>query len=322
MSNVLCLDIVHGYMLSASLQNLNLHHLRYFWAAAKWGGVVRASEWLKVAQPSVSTQIRELESSLGERLLERRGRGVALTETGRRVFEHAERIFGSCSELIAELAGETPHRPRVFSVGVTDAIPKLVAHQLLAPVLAPRSSRDEATAVLCREGSAQSLLPALLAHDLDLLLADAPLSALGETRVYSHLLGKSPVSFFGSPDLVPRRRSRADSPFASIAGVPLLLPGRQNALRRMLDHAFEKAGFTPRIVGEFDDTALMKVFGQHGAGLFPAPDALAKQIRQQYGVRPVLRLDLVERFFAVTVDRRLRHPAATAMLERAETLFA
>lgn len=321
MSNVLYLDIVPRYMLTASLQNLNLHHLRYFWATAKWGGVVRASEWLKVAQPSVSTQIRELESSLGEPLLERKGRGVALTETGRRVFEHADRIFANCAELIAELSGETPHRPRVFSVGVSDAIPKLVAHQLLAPALQAGSANEEAMAIVCREGSAQSLLPALLAHDLDLLLADTPQSASGDARVYSHLLGKSPISFFGDPRLLAGKKRGAPL-FAPLAGAPLLLPGRQNALRRTLDHAFEKAGFTPRIVGEFDDTALMKVFGQHGAGLFPAPVALAKQIRKQHGVGPVLRLDIVERFFAITVERKLRHPAAAAMLERAETLFA
>ena len=309
-------------MMTTSLQNLNLHHLRYFWAAAKWGGVVRASEWLKVAQPSVSAQIRELESTLGEPLLERKGRGVVPTETGRRVFEHADRIFTSCAELIAELSGETPPRLRVFAVGVTDAIPKLVAHQLLAPALRVRSDHHEEMAVVCREGSPQSLLPALLTHELDLLLADTPQPSAAGAAVYSHLLGRSPVSFFGRPELLARKRKAETNPFAPLVGAPLLLPGRQTAMRRALDHAFEKAGFTPRILGEFDDTALMKVFGQHGAGLFPAPAALAKQIWKQHGVRPVLRLDVIERFFAITVERKLKHPAATAMLERAETLFA
>lgn len=309
-------------MLSVSLQSLNLHHLRYFWAAAKWGGVVRASEWLRVSQPSVSVQIGELEATLGEPLLERRGRGMVLTETGRRVFEHADRIFANCADLIAELSGTASPKPRVFAVGVSDAVPKLVAHQLLAPALASRAGKEEATAIVCREGSAQGLLPALLSHELDLLLTDAPHVATGGATVYSHLLGRSPVSFFGRRDLLARRVKAGTGPFATLAGAPLLLPGRQNALRRVLDHAFEKAGFTPRIVGEFDDTALMKVFGQNGAGLFPAPVALARQIRKQHGVGPVLSLEIVERFFAVTVERKLRHPAATAMLERAETLFA
>jgi LysR family transcriptional activator of nhaA len=309
-------------MLATSLQNINLHHLRYFWAAAKWGGVVRASEWLKVAQPSVSAQIRELESTIGEALLERKGRGVVPTETGRRVFEHADRIFTNCAELIAELSGETAPSLRVFAVGVTEAIPKLVAHQLLAPVLRLRGADNEAMAIVCREGSPQSLLPALLSHDLDLLLADTPQPPAEGAAVYSHLLGKSPVAFFGKPELLARKRKGHPGLFATLAGAPLLLPGRQNAMRRALDHAFEKAGFTPRIRGEFDDSALMKVFGQHGAGLFPAPEALAKQIWKQHGVRPVLRLDVIERFFAITVERKLKHPAATAMLERAETLFA
>lgn len=309
-------------MINTSLQNLNLHHLRYFWAAAKWGGVVRASEWLKVAQPSVSAQIRELEATIGEPLFARKGRGLVTTETGRRVFEHADRIFNSCAELIAELSGATAPRLRVFSVGVTEAIPKLVAHQLLTPALRLRGDRNAAMAIVCREGSPQTLLPALLSHDLDLLLADTPQTSDGGAAVYSHLLGKSPVAFFGKPELLARKRKGEAGPFASLAGAPLLLPGGQNAMRRTLDHAFEKAGFTPRILGEFDDSALMKVFGQHGAGLFPAPTALAKQIWRQHGVRPVLDLDIIERFFAITIERRLKHPAATAMLERAETLFA
>ncbi len=293
---------------------LNYHHLRYFWAVVREGGITRASERLHVSQPAISAQLRELERSLGARLYTRSGRSIVLTDVGRLVFQYAEQIFGIGKELLEVVSGRSAPRPRALSIGIVDAVPKLIVYRLVEPAL----RLEPAVRVVCVEGKLDRLLADLATHHLDLVLSDAPAPASAKVKAWSHLLGESGVGFFGVPAFRSLRRRFP----GSLSSVPLLMPAEAATLRRSIDRWFEAHGVTPNIVGEFEDSALMKVFGQKGLGLFPAPLALARDIKAQYGAELVGRLDgLVERAYAITVERRLKHPAAVAISESALALF-
>lgn len=293
---------------------LNYHHLRYFWAVVREGGITRASERLHVSQPAISAQLRELERSLGARLYTRSGRSIVLTDVGRLVFQYAEQIFGIGKELLEVVSGRSAPRPRALSIGIVDAVPKLIVYRLVEPAL----RLEPAVRVVCVEGKLDRLLADLATHHLDLVLSDAPAPASAKVKAWSHLLGESGVGFFGVSAFRSLRRRFP----GSLSSVPLLMPAEAATLRRSIDRWFEAHGVTPNIVGEFEDSALMKVFGQKGLGLFPAPLALARDIKAQYGAELVGRLDgLVERAYAITVERRLKHPAAVAISESALALF-
>jgi len=293
---------------------LNYHHLRYFWAVVREGGITRASERLHVSQPAISAQLRELERNLGARLYTRSGRSIVLTDVGRLVFQYAEQIFGIGKELVEVVTGRSAPRPRALSIGIVDAVPKLIVYRLVEPAL----RLEPAVRVVCVEGKPDRLLAELATHHLDLVLSDAPAPASAKVRAYSHLLGESGVGFFG----VAAFRSLKRHFPKSLSGVPLLMPTEAATLRRSIDRWFEGHQVTPNIVGEFEDSALMKVFGQKGLGVFPAPLALARDIKAQYGAELVGRLlGLTERAYAITVERRLKHPAAVAISESALALF-
>jgi len=293
---------------------LNYHHLRYFWAVVREGGITRASERLHVSQPAVSAQLRELERSLGARLYTRSGRSIVLTDVGRLTFQYAEQIFSIGKELVEVVTGRSAPRPRALSIGIVDAVPKLIVYRLVEPALRLKP----AVRVVCVEGKLERLLADLATHQLDLVLSDAPAPASAKVRAYSHLLGESGVGFFGLPSFRTLKRHFPKS----LSGVPLLMPVEAATLRRSIDRWFEGHEVAPSIVGEFEDSALMKVFGQKGLGLFPAPLALARDLKAQYGAELVGRLlGLTERVYAITVERRLRHPAAVAISESALALF-
>ena len=293
---------------------LNYHHLRYFWAVVREGGITRASERLHVSQPAISAQLRELERSLGARLYTRSGRSIVLTDVGRLTFQYAEQIFGIGKELVEVVTGRSAPRPRALSIGIVDAVPKLIVYRLVEPALRLKP----AVRVVCVEGKPERLLADLATHHLDLVLSDAPAPASSKVRAYSHLLGESGVGFFGVASFRGLKRHFP----RSLSGVPLLMPTEAATLRRSIDRWFEGHEVTPNIVGEFEDSALMKVFGQKGLGLFPAPLALARDIKAQYGADLVGRLEgLTERAYAITVERRLKHPAAVAISESALALF-
>ncbi len=290
---------------------LNYHHLLYFWTVARLGGVARASEELRLTQATISAQLKSLEASLGEKLFRKSGRHLALTETGKLVFRYADEIFSLGQELLGTLKGRPEGSLARLNVGVADVMPKLVAYQLIEPAL----KLKDAYRIVCREGTNPELLAALAVHDLDVVLTDAPIDPALNVRAFHHLLGECDVFLFANAKLAATYRR--DFP-GSLGGAPFLLPTRNTILRRSLDQWFDHRNIQPKIVAEFEDNALLMVFGQHGAGIFAAPSAIKQEVERKYDVKVIGEVSSVrERFYAVSLDRKLRHPAVVAISEAA-----
>jgi LysR family transcriptional activator of nhaA len=294
---------------------LNYHHLLYFWTVAREGTIARASEELRLAQPTISGQIRVLEDHLGEKLFQRSGRNLVLTDMGRLVYRYADDIFGLGRELMDTLKDRPTGRPMRFQVGVADEVTKIIAYRLLEPAM----RLPQPVHIVCRDGAPERLLTDLATHSLDLVIADTPISPAIKVKAFSHPLGETPVTVFGTAKLAAARRKGFPR---SLDGAPFLVPTIGKTLRRTLDHYFEQEGLRPRIVAELDDSALLTTFGQAGAGLFVAPSVLEKEVARQYGVMIVGRLESVrERYFAISVERRLKHPAVVAISEAANEML-
>lgn len=294
---------------------LNYHHLLYFHATAREGSMTAAAKKLRLAQPTLSGQIKQLEDALGEPLFERRGRRLELTATGRVVYHYADEIFGLGQELMQAVRGRPSGRPLRLSVGVSDALPKLAVYRLLEPVL----SLEGGVRLDCRDGDVPTLLTELGAHRLDLVLSDAPLPSGSGIRAYSHALGECGITFFARADLANELRPGFPR---SLDGARVLLPGPDNAMRRGLGEWFDRLDLVPDIVGEITDSALLKAFGQAGAGVFAAPTAVATEVAEQYHVAAFGQTDDVrERFWAISAERRIRHPAVGAVVTGAQKLF-
>jgi len=286
---------------------LNYHHLFYFYMVAKHGGIARAGVELRLRPPTLSAQVRQLEESLGEKLFSREGRRLVLTEFGRVVYGYAEEIFSLGREMQDSVRGRRGVRGVRLVVGVADAVPKLVALRLLRPALAI----PEPLKIVCVEDRHDRLLAALALHELDVVLADAPAAAGLGVRAFNHLLGECGISFFAAPGVARRLGGRFP---ASLDGAPFLAPTDETALRRSLETWFEAQGVRPRIVGEFEDSALLKAFGQDGVGVFAAPSVIETEIARQHGVRVLGRTDRIrERFYAISAERRLKHAAVVAL---------
>lgn len=296
---------------------LNYHHLLLFWTVARAGSVARACEQLELAQPTISGQIRALEEALGEKLFTRSGRGLARTEMGQVVYRYADEIFSLGRELSSVIEGRPRGRPARLHVGLSDSVPKLIAYRILEPAL----GLEEPVQIVCHEAGPDRLAALLTSHRLDLMLADAPLSAAVRVRAFNHLLGSCGVTFLAVRPLAAR--FGRDFP-ASLDGAPFLLPLETSVLRRSLEQWFEDNGIRPQVVGEFQDSALLNTFGQAGAGVFAAPAAIEEETRRRYGVAVVGRTEAMqERFYAISVERRLKHPAVLAICESARAkLFA
>lgn len=296
---------------------LNYHHLLYFWTVAREGSLVAAGKALKLSHPTLSAQIRALESRLDEQLFTRAGRGLVLTEMGRVVYRYADEIFSLGREMLDTVNGRSGGRPLRLDVGVADVVPKLVVRRLLQPAL----GGPEPVRLVCHEGRYEKLLADLTLHTLDLVIADAPLPPGSGVRAFHHLLGETSVSFFATKPLAARHRRGFPG---SLDGAPLLLPLEGSPLRRALNQWFERHGVAPRVVAEFEDSALLKVFGTDGVGIFPAPTVLEADVARQYGVQVVGRVPEVrERFYAISVERKLKNPAVVAISEAARhDLFA
>jgi LysR family transcriptional regulator, transcriptional activator of nhaA len=291
---------------------MNFKHLHYFWAAAKAGGIVRAGEQLHVSPQTLSGQIKLLEDRLGCALFRKAGRGLELTDEGRTALAYADQIFALGTELEARLgqarAGE---QSLVFHVGIADSVPKAVAYRLIEPALAV----SDEVRLICHEGRFADLLGQLAVHRLDLVIADEPMGRQVSVKAFNHLLGSTAMSFFAAPTL----KRTLEGPFPQcLDGAPMLLQGSTSAMRQRFDFWLAAHKLRPRVIGAFDDAALMKAFGGEGRGVFMTPTVLESETAAQYGVRVVGRTEeLVEEFYAVSVERRITHPCVAAITARA-----
>lgn len=295
---------------------INYKHLHYFWVVAKQGGIARASERLHLTPQTISGQLSLLEENLGEALFNRVGRNLELTETGRLALSYAEEIFALGGELEEVVRNLPDGRPLVFKVGVADVVPKSIAYRLLAPAL----QLPESVRIVCRENTIESLLAELALHRIDLVISDSPIPHDINVRGFNHQLGECGISFFAMPELAQKLGS--DFP-QCLEGAPMLLPGEMTMAQSRLLKWFDKHRLHPHIVGEFDDSALMKAFGQAGVGVFIAPTPIAQEVKQQYGAIVIGQTDEVrEQFYAISVERKISHPAVVAITETArEWLF-
>jgi LysR family transcriptional activator of nhaA len=301
----------------SSLQALNFNHLRYFWVVAREGGLVQAGKVLHLSHPTLSTQIHALEDALGEKLFTKAGRRLALTEVGRVAYRYAEEIFGLGNELVDAVQGRAAGRPAKLVVGVADVLSKLLVRRLLQPAVAA----SETVRLVCREGSFDRMLADLAQHALDVVIADSPVPSGSAIRAHTHLLGECGVALFGSAALVgPRRRGFP----GSLDRAPVLLPAESLSLRRALNQWFDRHGIRPRVVAEFEDAALLNTFGADAVGIFPGPAAVAGEIEAQYGVQLLgIAEGVSERYYAITVERRLANPAVLAITRAAhQEVFA
>lgn len=296
---------------------LNHNHLFYFSQVVREGGVARAARKLRVSHPTVSAQVKALERALGERLLARRGRRVVPTEMGAIVQRYADEIFALSGELLDTVRGRPTGRPARLVVGVADALHKTVGQRVLEPVL----SGPGRVHLVVREDRPERLFAELARHALDLVLSDQPVAASSGVRAYNHLLGESGVTLFAPRKLAARLRRGFPS---SLDGAPFVLPAENSTLRRDLEAWFERHGVRPDVRAEVEDSALLKVFAARGLGAFAGPTVLEAEIRRRHGVASVGRLEgLVERYYAVSVERRLAHPAVVALCTAARReLFA
>ncbi|MFH0900080.1 MAG: transcriptional activator NhaR [Pseudomonadota bacterium] len=294
---------------------INYHHLLYFWLVAREGSLARASAELRLAQSTVSKQIHQFEGVLGHALFTKNGgRRLALTESGRVVFRYADEIFGLGREMLDTLRDRPVGKPLRVTVGIADVVPKLVAERVLAPALALAGP----VRLVCREDKPDRLLADLALHDLDVILTDIPANPGVKVRAFNHLLGESEIAFFGRKDMASKLRQGFP---ASLTGAPMLLPTENTVLRRSIDEWLESSGVRPNIVAEFEDSALLMVFGLRGVGVFPASTAVAREVEEQYKVKSIGKVPEVrERLYAVTVERRIKHPAVVAICDAAKTL--
>lgn len=286
---------------------LNYHHLLYFWVVAREGSVARACEQLGLAQPTISGQVRELEQTLGEKLFQRAGRGLVLTETGKVVFAYADEIFKLGQELTNAVRGRGAGRPLRLVIGVADVLPRLIVYRLLQPL----RHLKEPVRIVCREGKPPRLLADLAAHHLDVVLSDLPASPVVKVRAFNHLLGESGLSFFATPALA--KKHGGDFP-RSLDGAPMLLPTEETAMRRAVEHWLRGQHVRVDVRGEFEDSTLLKIFGQAGEGVFVMPTVIEPEVCRQYDVVALGRIDVPRvRCYAITAERRIKHPAVVAL---------
>jgi LysR family transcriptional regulator, transcriptional activator of nhaA len=288
-------------------QSFSYRHLYYFWVVGKAGGVARAAQSLGMAVQTVSTQVKELERSLGFQLLKPSGRGLVLTEAGHVAMRQAEQIF-QLGELLPAAVRDAVSSPSVrLAVGISDALPKLVVRRLMEPVMAEPTLR-----LLCHQDEFEDLLGDLALHRLDVVLADRPAPANPNLKLYSHALGTSALGWYAPAAwLVQARRGFPQS----LAQVPVLLPTPHAAVRVRIDRWFEQHGVRPRIVGEFEDSALLKTFGSGGMGVFPAAELVHDELIDRYAVKRVGHCDGVEdRYFAIGTEKKVLHPLVQRLL--------
>lgn len=294
---------------------MNLKHLRYFWAIARFGGLSRAAEQLKLSPATLSGQVAELQLGLGVELLRQVGRGLELTDAGRVAYSYADEIFGLTDELESQVRAMPSGRARLFRVGMTDAVPRSLAYRLLAPLM-----EDQGIRLTASHERLDVLLADLALHRLEVVIADRPLPTGSAVKAYNHVLGTTPMGMFAAPALAKRLRQGFP---ASLAGAPLLVPGRDSVVYEQLRQWLETHRVAARIVGEFDDGGLLKTFGASGIGAFPAPLTVRSEIERLYGVELVGVLEgVTERYYAISTERRATDPQVVRLLALADELLS
>ena len=286
----------------------NYKHLYYFWVVAKEGGMSRAADKLDMAVQTVSAQVRELERSLGYELLKPAGRGLALTDAGVTAMQLADQIF-QIGENLPTLVRDAASTPATrLAVGISDGLPKLVVRRLLQPIIAEPNLR-----LVCHEDELDDLLGDLALHRLDVVFSDRPAPANPNIKLYSHAMGSSPMAWYATPALL----ASAGHNFPQcLAELPVLLPTAHTAVRGRLDHWFEQHGIRPRIVGEFEDSALLNTFGASGMGIFPAAEWAQDDLLAHYGVQRLAACDgVTEHFYAVGTEKKVQHPLVLRVLQ-------
>lgn len=285
----------------------NYKHLYYFWVVAKEGGMSKAADKLDMAVQTVSAQVRELEKELGCELLKPAGRGLALTEAGTVALQQADQIF-QLGEALPSLVRDAASAPGVrLWVGISDGLPKLVVHRLLQPIMSEPQLR-----LLCLEGQFNELLGNLALHKLDMVISDRPALSNPNIKLYSHALGASTMAWYGTAELLGK--SKLAFPH-NLTELPVLLPTAHTAIRDRLDHWFEQQGIRPRVVGEFEDSALLKTFGASGVGVFPAAESVEEELMAHYAVQRLGQCTGVnEHFYAIGTEKKVQHPLVQRLL--------
>ncbi|WP_254511701.1 LysR family transcriptional regulator [Anatilimnocola floriformis] len=298
--------------MTEKLQDLNFLHLFYFWMAVRHGGITAAGERLHLTQPTISTQIRKLEKSLGHDLFNRDGRELEMTEVGKTVFEYADDMFAVGREMLGALRGVPSQRSLRLHVGVPMVMPKLMTYRLLEPVL----QFPQPLQIVCHEAPLDDLVADLMRHQHDVILSDTPVPSNKRVRTYSHPLGSCGIAICATRELAAQLQPRFPH---SLDGAPMLLPAANTELRRLLDGWLDDSSLTPRITAELNDSALLQVFGAGGAGVFPVPAAVLPEVQRQFDVEVVGHLDNLQlHFYAVTLQRKLTHPAVVAISQAAQ----
>ena len=294
------------------MRHLNYTHLLYFWTVAREGSIARASELLHLTPQTISGQLKKLEQSIGEPLFVKAGRGLALTETGHIVNQYADEIFELGAELTQRVRSQQALMPTVLNVGIVNSVPKLVTQRVIRPAL----TLEDPVRVVCREGDLDILLADLAIHRLDLVISDRALPPGTHVKAFNHSLGRSSVSFFAHKSI-----ARQYKPFPNgLDQAPFLLPSTGVALRRELDDWFDSEEITPQVIAEFDDSALLKAFGEGAIGVYPAPTAIAEEVCSMYHARLIGTLEHIhESYYAISPERKVKHPAVLAITEAART---
>jgi LysR family transcriptional activator of nhaA len=295
------------------MRHLNYNHLLYFWTVAREGSIARASEALHLTPQTISGQLKLLEEAIGEPLFHRVGRGLVLTDTGQVVNQYADEIFSLGAELTQRVKSKQPGAPVALNVGIVNSIPKLIAYRVLQPAL----ELEDPIRIVCWESDLEKLLGDLAVHRLDLVLSDRAIPTGLNVKAYNHVLGESKVSFFAQKRIAAKYAKRFPE---SLDDAPLLMPVNTSALRRGLDDWLDRVNVSPRIVAEFDDSALLKAFGEGGIGVFPAPAAIAAEVEHMYHACSIGTVDdLTETYYAISPERKLKHPAVVRITEVARS---
>lgn len=299
------------------MAKLNYKHLRYFWMVGKTGSIARASEQLFLTPQSISGQLTELEESLQVKLFRKVGRGLELSDMGRKVFSYADEIFTLGNELVKLTQNEDVIKCQPFHIGIADSVAKSIAYRVIEPIL----KLDKSIRLICKEGKLPNLLSEMSINKLDLVIADRPMPTNLNVRAYNHFLGESKLAIFGTKSLIQQNNSN-EFP-KNLNNANFLIPGEDFSIQKKLLQWFESKKVYPHIVAEFDDSALLKSFGQSGAGFFAAPNAIAEYICKQYEVEVVGVIDtFYEQLYAITTERKLTHPAIITLIKSTNEIYS